>query len=160
MSTSDRVSGELAPVLAVRRVQELLNRRLYAAADLMRLTGMTRKQVTYWARIGLVQPTLKNPHATTGQPALFYAGMEVVKALVVCELRHAGFSLRQIRQVARNLEVTGGSLYNSEAYLLTDGYSVYYAFSDREVVDMMKHHRQQLLLLPLHEQLAKLREVA
>ena len=69
-------------------------------------------------------------------------------------------TLGQVQQIARNLEEHGLRLDASEAYLLTDGYSVYYALSDDEVVDVLKHRRQMLLLVPIHEQVAKLREVA
>ncbi len=79
-------------------------KRLYTAPELMRLTGMTRKQVTYWAKIGLIKPTLRDPNADNGQPALFYSSTEVIKALIVCELRRSGFSPRQVQQVARNLQ--------------------------------------------------------
>lgn len=128
--------------------------------ELMQLTGMTRKQVDYWKQIGLVRPTLVDTQAGPGQPALFYSGTEVVKALIVCELRRRGFTPRQMQQVARNLEEHDIQLYESEAYLLTDGHSVYYAFSSTEIVDVLKYHRQLLLLLPVHEQVAKVREAA
>jgi DNA-binding transcriptional MerR regulator len=137
-----------------------LGKPLYTAPDLMRLTGMTRKQVTYWARIGLLKPKLRNPKAVPGQPGLFYSAVEVIKALIVCDLRRAGFTPRQVQQVARNLERQGMRLDESEAYLLTDGYSIYYASSDNEVVDLLKHHRQMLLLVPLREQLEKLKKAA
>lgn len=126
----------------------------------MRLTKMSRKQVTYWARISLVVPTMRDPHAGTGRPASFYSATEVIKALIVCELRRAGFSPRQVQQIALNLQERGIRLDETENYLLTDGYSVYYADSDYEVIDILKHHRQMLLLLPIHEQVAKLKEAA
>ena len=137
-----------------------LGKRLYTAPELMRLTGMTRKQVTYWAQIGLITPTLRDPNADNGRPSLFYSSTEVVKALIVCELRRSGFTPRQVQQVAYNLQKRGIALSESEAYLLTDGYSVYYAYNDGEVVDVLKNHHQMLLLIPIHEQIAKLQEVA
>lgn len=140
--------------------RDSLLKPLYTAPELMRLTGMTRKQVGYWSKIGLVAPAFHDRSAGTGRPALFYTAAEVVKALIVCELRRAGFAPRQVQQVARNLEERGLQLDRSEAYLLTDGYSVYYALSDDEVIDVLKHRRQMLLLVPIHEQVAKLQEVA
>lgn len=136
---------------------ERLVRRLYTVSELMRLTGLTRKQVIYWARIGLVAPTLREPNTPPGQPASFYTATDVVKALIACDLRRRGFTLRQVQQVARNLREHDIQLDKSESYLLTDGYSVYYAFSDGEVVDVLKHQRQ-MLLVPIHEQVAKLQE--
>ena len=155
-----RKSNTPTPVTVSARGSDHLFKLLYTAPELMRLTGMTRKQVGYWARIGLVSPAFHDQMAGTGKPALFYTAKEVVKALVVCELRRAGFTPRQVQQVARNLEEQGIHLDQSEAYLLTDGYSIYYALSDDEVVDVLKHHRQMLLLVPIHEQVAKLQEVA
>ena len=146
--------------MRTKALPKSLGKHLYTAPDLMRLTGMTRKQVTYWARIGLLKPKLRNPRAVPGQPGLFYSAVEVIKALIVCDLRRAGFTPRQVQQVARNLERQGMRLDESEAYLLTDGYSIYYASSDNEVVDLLKHHRQMLLLVPLREQLEKLKKAA
>jgi hypothetical protein len=79
---------------------------------------------------------------------------------VICELLRLGLSLQQIQQLTHNLREFDVELYESEAYLLTDGYSIYYAFNDGQVVDVHKNHRQMLLLVPLHEQVAKLQEVA
>lgn len=140
-------------------IRDRITKRLYTVPELMRLTGLTRKQIAYWARIDLVVPTLRDPDAVPGQPASFYAAANLVKALIACELRRRGFTLRQVQQVARNLREDDMHWYRPEAYLLTDGYTVYYAFSDGEVVDVLKH-RRQMLLIPIHEQVARLREVA
>src|SRR5437016_2050434 len=111
------------PVAGASALSERLAARLYTVPELMRLTGMTRKQVSYWAHIGLIVPILRNPNASTGQPASFYAAKDVVKALIVCDLRRRGFTPRQMQLVARNLLEHDIELYESEAYLLTDGYS-------------------------------------
>ena len=137
-----------------------LGKRLYTVPELIRLTGLTRKQVTYWSKIGLLLPALRDSNAPSGKPTSFYSAVEVVKAMIFCDLRHAGFSPRQVQQVAANLKEQHIQLDQPETYLLTDGYSVYYASSDNEVVDILKHHRQMLLLVPIHEQIEKLLKVA
>ena len=160
MATAKKAT--IAKELAPRReaLPKGLRENLYTAPELMRLTGMTRKQVTYWARIGLLKPKLRDSKARPGQPGLFYSTVEIIKALIICDLRRAGFTPRQVQQVARNLEKQGIRLDESQAYILTDGYSVYYASSDNEVVDLLKHHRQMLLLVPLREQLERLKKAA
>ena len=137
-----------------------LAKRLYTVSELMQLTRMTRKQVTYWAKIGLVCPEKRDPTSPNGRSILLYRDVEVVKALVVCALRRAGLTPRQVQQVGRNLAGHGIKLSESEEYILTDGYSVYYAFSSEDVVDIFKHHGQMLLLVSLREQIAKLLEAA
>ncbi len=137
-----------------------LTKSVYTVPELIRLTRITRKQVAHWAQIGLVVPTFRDSKAGVGQPASFYSPSEVVKALIVCELRQRGCSLRQVQQVVSNLQEHGIQLHESVSYLLTDGYSVYFAFNDGEVVDILKQHRQMLLLVPIHEQVARLQEVA
>jgi DNA-binding transcriptional MerR regulator len=150
----------LVPIAASSATRSDLTKRLYTAPELMRAAGMSRKQVSYWARIGLVAPTFQDPRAAGGRPSLFYSATEVVKAMIICELKRRGFSLRQVQEVAKNLQEFDIDLYDSQAYLLTDGYSVYYAFDDGEVVDVLRNHRQQLLLVQIHEHVERLRRAA
>jgi DNA-binding transcriptional MerR regulator len=140
--------------------KEPFGKRLYTVPELLRLTGMTRRQASYWDKTGLLNPTLRRSDAPTGKPSSFYSAADVIKALIVCHLRRSGFTPSQVQQVARNLEEHRIRLDAPETYLLTDGYSVYYAHSDNEVVDIHKHNGQMLLLVPIHEQVEKLRKAA
>jgi DNA-binding transcriptional MerR regulator len=158
MDSSAGTTFQLQPLTLAGR--EELTKRLYTARELMTLTDMTRRQVEYWAEIDLLRPTFRKPHAHGRRPALFYTVSDVVRAMIICELRCRNFSLQQVRQIVRNLQEQGLDLSRSELYLLTDGHSVYYAFSDREVMDVLKQHHQMLLLLPIHEQLARLQQAA
>ena len=133
-----------------------LKKRQYTVPELIGLTGISRKQVDYWAKTQLLSPLMRDMKAAIGKPVSFYTAAEVVKAMIIADLKRAGFSLRQIQQVAHNLEEHGINLAKAENYLLTDGFSVYYASSDNEVIDILKHHRQMLLLVPVHEQVKRL----
>jgi DNA-binding transcriptional MerR regulator len=160
MKTKLKNSGRSLTLKAIAPNRRTPNKRLYTVPELLGLTGMTRKQASYWAQINLLGPRMRVPKARAGSPSSFYSAEEVVKAMIICDLKRAGFSLRQIQQVTRNLEEHGIKLDTSENYLLTDGYSIYFASSDNEVVDILKHHRQMLLLVPVHEQIEKLKSVA
>ena len=159
MVAEQNVGASASLVTNGASLRDRLTKRLYTVPELMRLTRLTRKQITHWANIGLISSTLRDPNAAIGQPASFYSATDALKALILADLRRRGFTPMQMQQVARNLQGHDIQLYESEAYLLTDGYSVYYAFSNGEVIDVLKH-QGQMLLVPIHEQLAKLQEVA
>jgi DNA-binding transcriptional MerR regulator len=157
MRNRSRKVGELSAVRRSLLSKQRTGKSLYTVPEVMKITGLSRKQVEYWAAIDLLRPTLRDSSATGSQPASFYSAEAVVKALVMCDLRSRGFTPRQVKQVADNLEAQGLRLDGPNMYLLTDGYSVYYANSNNEVTDILKHHRQMLLLVPLREQVEKLR---
>lgn len=148
---------------SVNRTQETrdsLFQRMYSIPELIQLTGMTRKQVSYWAHLGLVTPAIRDANAKNGQPSTFYSISEVIKALIVCELRRFGFSPRQVEQLALNFQQFEMELSEEQVYLLTDGHSVYYARTEMEVVDILRSHRQMFMLIPIREQLAKLKRTS
>jgi len=153
-------SNELLNAVAATVSPSSQVKRYFTVPELMRLTCATRKQITYWAKIQLLVPTIRYPDANIGQPASFYSINDAVKCLIICELRKSGFSPKQVQQVAQNLATRNMRLDNSSGYLLTDGYSVYYAEDNNAVVDILKHHRQMLLLVPIQEQVAKIQEAA
>lgn len=159
MSNDDQASTPSTLTAAVS-IDRHLSERHYSVRELMRLSGLTRKKVTYWEQIGLVVPIRRTSRGTRGKPSIFYPAAQVLKALIICELLHLGLSLGQVQEIASNLQSLDVELYESESYLLTDGYSLYYAFSDGQVVDVHKNHRQMLLLVLIHEQVVKLQEVA
>ncbi len=159
MGDDNQVSTQPALTAAVS-IDSRLSERHYSVRELMRLSGLTRKKVTYWEQIGLVVPIRRTTRGTRGKPSIFYPAAQVLKVLIICELLRLRLSLGQVQELASNLQSLDIELYESESYLLTDGYSLYYAFSDGQVVDVHKNHRQMLLLVPIHEQVAKLQEVA
>jgi len=142
----------------VAKSATLRNRR-YTISELLQITGMTRRQAVYWAQIGLLTPKMRNPKAAGRQPTSFYSVREVVKALIICDLLKRGISLQQVQRLARYLEKHGIRLDESEDYLITNGPTVIFAQNGAEAIDILKH-QGQMLLVPIHEKVEKLRNIA
>src|SRR5207237_2704841 len=84
----------------LRSARFILPARTYTVAELMRISGMTRQQVSYWAKLGIVVPGISQQAETTGQGyKSLYGVTDVIEGLIVSELRRSGFSLQAIRKV-------------------------------------------------------------
>jgi DNA-binding transcriptional MerR regulator len=134
-------------------------KRHYTIPELSKLTGLTRRQLDYWASLKLITPALRNPAIRGGKPASFYSASEALRVLIFSDVKTRGFSLLQIRQLQRNFDSNDVRLDEAGTYLLTDGVTILYAKSDHEVIDILKSNRQ-MLLVPIQEQIERLRRVA
>jgi len=135
-------------------------RYYYTIPELTKLTGLSRRQIDYWAAMKLITPSLRSPGVRGGgKPASFYSTSEALKVLIFSDVKQRGFSLLQIRQLQRNFDTNDVRLAEAGTYLLTDGVTILYAGSDNEVVDILKHNRQ-MLLVPIQEQIERLKSVA
>lgn len=133
--------------------------RYYTIPELTQLTGLSRRQVDYWATMNLITPSLRDTAIRGGKPASFYSTLEALKILIFSDVKKRGFSLMQIRQLQRNFASNGVRLDEAGTYLLTDGVTIFYANNDNEVVDILKSNRQ-MLLVPIQEQIERLKKVA
>jgi hypothetical protein len=66
---------------------------------------------------------------------------------MILEMLKRGLSLREIQTVEKNLQEQGLRLDESAKYLLTNGSTACYASSPTDVVDILKHEKQMLLIL-------------
>ncbi len=131
----------------------------YTIPQLTKLTGLSRRQIDYWTSMNLITPSLRDPAIRGGKPASFYSTLEALKILIFSDVKKRGFSLLQIRQLQRNFASNNVRLDEAGTYLLTDGVTIFYANDDNEVVDILKSNRQ-MLLVPIQEQIERLKEVA
>lgn len=152
-------STEISPLNNASSKSRNLNKRSYTVPEMIRLTERTRRQLIYWEEINLLKPKFRDPKASGSKPRAFYSAKEVVKALIICDMLDRGLSLQQIQRVIENLEKRGVRLDESEDYLLTDGKTVFFAKTYEKVIDILKHEGQMMLVL-IHEQIVKLKEVA
>jgi len=109
----------------------------FRAPQVCHLVGITYRQLDYWARTGLLQPSLKAARGSGSQR--LYAFGDVVQLKVVKRLLDAGMSLKKIRQAIGILRVQLQSDRPlADVTLLSDGQTIYAAHSSQEVVDVFR----------------------
>ncbi len=98
-------------------------------------TGITYRQLDYWARTGLVAPSIRTA-AGSGTQRL-YSFTDIVVLKVVKRLLDTGVSLANIRTAVEHLRARGTDDL-AELTLLSDGTTVYECTSPEEVVDLLQ----------------------
>ncbi len=97
--------------------------------------GVTYRQLDYWARTGLVEPSVRNPSGSGTQRLYSFRDILVLK--IIKRLLDTGVSLQQIRVAVTQLRESGvEDLANIT--LMSDGASVYACTSDDEVIDLVR----------------------
>jgi DNA-binding transcriptional MerR regulator len=96
--------------------------------------GITYRQLDYWARTGLVQPSVRAAHGS-GSLRL-YGFRDILVLKVVKRLLDTGISLQQIRAAVNHLRDRGTDDL-AQVTLMSDGVSVYECTSPDEVVDLL-----------------------
>jgi DNA-binding transcriptional MerR regulator len=97
--------------------------------------GITYRQLDYWARTGLVEPSVRAAHGSGSQRLYGFRDILVLK--VVKRLLDTGISLQQIRAAVKHLRDRGTEDL-AQVTLMSDGVSVYECTSSDEVVDLLQ----------------------
>jgi DNA-binding transcriptional MerR regulator len=97
--------------------------------------GITYRQLDYWARTALVEPSVRAAHGSGSQRLYSFRDILVLK--VVKRLLDTGISLQQIRAAVQHLR-DRGSEDLAQVTLMSDGVSVYECTSADEVVDLLQ----------------------
>jgi DNA-binding transcriptional MerR regulator len=101
------------------------------------LVGITYRQLDYWARTGLLTPSIQTASGSGTQR--LYSFADIVQLKVVKRLLDAGMSLKKIRQA---MDILRGELDSdqplADVTLLSDGTTIYAAHSATEVVDVFR----------------------
>jgi DNA-binding transcriptional MerR regulator len=96
--------------------------------------GITYRQLDYWARTALVEPSVRAAHGSGSQRLYSFRDILVLK--VVKRLLDTGISLQQIRAAVDHLR-DRGTADLARLTLMSDGVSVYECTSADEVVDLL-----------------------
>ena len=97
--------------------------------------GITYRQLDYWARTGLVEPSVRGA-AGSGTQRL-YSFKDILVLKVVKRLLDTGVSLQNIRSAVEHLRARGVEDL-ARITLLSDGTTVYECTSPEEVVDLLQ----------------------
>ncbi len=106
----------------------------FKGAVAARAAGISYRQLDYWARTGLVEPTVREASGSGSQRLYGFRDILVLK--LVKRLLDTGISLQQIRTAVGQLHAAGVHDL-SQTTLMSDGVSVYLCTSNDEVIDLV-----------------------
>ncbi len=97
--------------------------------------GITYRQLDYWARTGLVDPSVRGASGSGTQRLYSFRAILLLK--VIKRLLDAGVSLQQIRTAVQHLRQRGTDDL-TRVTLMSDGASVYECTSSDEIIDLLQ----------------------
>ncbi|MGA5821600.1 MerR family transcriptional regulator [Kitasatospora sp. NPDC094028] len=97
--------------------------------------GITYRQLDYWARTGLLEPSVRTAYPATSQR--LYSFRDVLLLKIVKRLLDAGVSLQNIRVAVAHLQAAEQADL-AGLTLMCDGATVYECTTPQQVVDLLK----------------------
>ena len=107
----------------------------YRVPEVCRTIGITYRQLDYWARTGLVTPSIREAGGSGTQRLYSFQDLVVLK--VIKKLTDAGVSLQRVRKSIAYLRQSGHE-QPTGITLMSDGSSVYACESEDEIIDLVK----------------------
>ena len=140
MSANEAIRVDAAPqraqgMLFGDPLPELDTSTGYRGPIACRVAGITYRQLDYWARTGLVEPTVRGARGSGSQR--LYSFRDILLLKVVKRLLDTGVSLHQIRIAVEALHERGVEDLTAIT-LMSDGASVYECTSADEVIDLVQ----------------------
>ena len=106
----------------------------YRGATACAAAGITYRQLDYWARTGLVEPSIRTAQGSGS--ARLYGFRDILVLKIVKRLLDAGVSLQNIRTAVDHLRKRG-VVELERITLMSDGSSIYECASPDEIVDLL-----------------------
>ena len=107
----------------------------YRGPTACKAAGITYRQLDYWARTGLVEPSVRPAYGSGTQR--LYNFRDVVVLKIVKRLLDTGVSLQNIRTAVQHLRARGLADL-TRMTLMSDGATVYECTSPDQVVDLLQ----------------------
>ena len=107
----------------------------YRGATACAAAGISYRQLDYWARTGLLEPTVRT--ASGSGSARLYGFRDILVLKIIKRLLDAGVSLQNIRTAVDHLRARG--IHDLEKMtLMSDGASIYECSSPDEIIDLLQ----------------------
>jgi DNA-binding transcriptional MerR regulator len=107
----------------------------YRVPEVCKVIGISYRQLDYWARTGLVTPSIREAGGSGTQR--LYSFQDLVQLKVIKKLIDAGISLQRIRKAVQYLRQNKSSAL-SGITLMSDGVGIYACESEDEIIDLVK----------------------
>jgi len=106
----------------------------YRGPTVCKIVGISYRQLDYWARTGLVTPSVQEAHGSGTQR--LYSFDDIVQIKVIKRLTDAGVSLQRVRMAVEDLNSRGLTL--SEVTLVSVGGQVYAIDDQQQMFDLLQ----------------------
>jgi DNA-binding transcriptional MerR regulator len=106
----------------------------FSGPQAARVAGVTYRQLDYWARTGLIAPSIQEAHGSGTQR--HYSFGDLVRLRAVAQLIAAGIDLRKVRRAVEVLRQQSEDL--GSLTVVSDGTTIYACRSPDEVVDLLR----------------------
>ena len=107
----------------------------YRGATACTAAGISYRQLDYWARTGLVEPTVRG--ASGSGSSRLYGFKDILVLKIVKRLLDTGVSLQDIRSAVTHLRERGVEDL-ARITLMSDGASIYECTSSEEIFDLLQ----------------------
>ncbi|HEX2029596.1 MAG TPA: MerR family transcriptional regulator [Nitriliruptorales bacterium] len=107
--------------------------RGFRGPTVCKIVGISYRQLDYWARTGLVVPSVRQARGSGTQR--LYSFDDLVELRVIKRLLDTGVSLQRVRDAVEELRRRGRT--PGDVTLLSDGATVYALDDNRQVIDLL-----------------------
>jgi DNA-binding transcriptional MerR regulator len=105
----------------------------YRVPEVCKVVGITYRQLDYWARTGLVRPSVRDAGGSGTQR--LYSFQDLLQLRVIKKLLDTGVSLQQIRRAVEYLKEMKEAPHG--VTLMSDGSRIYQAATPEAVIDLL-----------------------
>jgi DNA-binding transcriptional MerR regulator len=118
----------------------------YSGTQTAKVVGITYRQLDYWARTGLLKPSIAE--ATGSGSRRRYSYRDLLELRIIKTLLDSGIKLESVRDVFKNLRDSVGTDISSANIVISGTSSVVLSTND-ELIELMSRGQGVLNILPL-----------